>query len=194
MPDKSCPHRNKFFRDTRIREGPFSNTSKRGTRRKGKRREVRPRFFRPVDPRPVDTVLSATFLSVFRPLKRDCTLAHPLSWLFLRSCLCRPRHAREFNSVLEPGRQCGLLASEVTSALPRRFGFYFSLLSLYSIRRRSERDTRDIAVPTTRDSKRNLFESETCERRVHFKRAKFIFQLCAVHIVRNAFTPDVHIT
>lgn len=73
--------------------------------------------------------------------ERDCTLASLIPLFFLRSCLCRLRHAREFNSILELGRQMRLSRVESETFHLARFDSYiFSFFSFISFSEESRRD------------------------------------------------------
>lgn len=88
-PDKNCPHGNKFFETWGFWEGSSFNSPK-GTRKRTTVRKTtrlpHPCFLSPssiLPPPPfarIDTVLSATFLSIFRPLNAAAP-SQPLSQL-----------------------------------------------------------------------------------------------------------------
>lgn len=113
-------------------------------RRQGKTmRSVRPRFFSPTSIFYLaeSIALSVAFLSVFRSLNATAPSHLLFHFFFLRPCLCRLGHAREFNSILELGRQMRLSRVESETLHLARFDsyifFFFSFISFSEESRRA---------------------------------------------------------
>lgn len=148
-PDKSRRMETYFFL-TRIFERVLSPIPRKGHVRKGKTmRSVRPRLFCPT------SIFYLAGSIPFYPSRSFpssvlWTRLHPripYSTFFLRPCLCRLGHAREFNSILKPGRR-GLLASKVKRFILLASTFtFFLFLSFISF---SEESTRDTAFDSSR--------------------------------------------
>lgn len=148
-----------FFSDTRVFERVVP--SKGHVWRKGKTtRSIRSRFFCPTSIFYLAESISFYSSRSF-PFSVLWTRLHPripYFLFFLRPCLCRLGHAREFNSILEPGRQMRLSRVESETLHLARFNSYiffsFSFISF------SEENTRDAVVNSSRFSRNRYFSAK----------------------------------